>query len=143
MEAVSFQHYLETQRLISHEEAQAKIPGGIMLTEEDYLLGLFDLVGELMRFAITSMATNGALPRGAVEDVVEGRDILSDLRQLRAGFEGLDGAGRRVDKKMDVMRTCVEKVEGAVYGMIVRGRERPKGWIMDVGEERRGEVESY
>lgn len=143
MEAVSFQHYLETQRLISHEEAQAKIPGGIMLTEEDYLLGLFDLVGELMRFAITSMATNGALPRGAVEGVGEGRDILSDLRQLRAGFEGLDGAGRRVDKKMDVMRTCVEKVEGAVYGMIVRGRERPKGWVMDVGEERRGEVESY
>lgn len=144
MEAVSFQHYLETQRLISYEEAQAKIPGGILLTEDDYVLGLFDLVGELMRFAITSMATNGALPRGiAIDDGGEGRDILTDLRQLRASFEGLDGAGRRAERKMDVMRTCVVKVEGAVYGMIVRGRERPKGWVMDVGEERRGEVESY
>lgn len=120
-----------------HGEAQAKIPGGIVLTEDDYVLGLFDLVGELMRFAITSMATDGAVPGGG------GGDILSDLRMLRASFEGLDGAGRRAGKKMDVMRSCVEKVEGAVYGMIVRGRERPKGWVMDVGEERRGEVESY
>lgn len=143
MEAISFQHYLETQRLISYEEAHAKIPGGIMLTEDDYVLGLFDLVGELMRLSITSMATNRMLLRGAAKEVGEGRDILTDLRQLRASFEGLDGAGRRADKKMDVMRTCVEKVEGAVYGMIVRGRERPKGWVMDVGEERRGEVESY
>lgn len=143
MEAVSFQHYLETQKLISYGEAQARIPGGIMLTEDDYVLGLFDLVGELMRFAITSMATNGALPRGAVDGGEEGRDILTDLRQLRASFEGLDGAGRRADRKMDVMRTCVNKVEGAVYGMIVRGRERPKGWVMDVTEEKRGEVESY
>lgn len=142
-EAVSFQHYLETQRLISCEEAQARIPGGIILTEDDYVLGLFDLVGELMRFAITSMATNGALPRGAAKEGGEGRDILTDLRQLRASFEGLDGAGRRAVGKMGVMRTCVEKVEGAVYGMIVRGRERPKGWVMDMGEERRGEVESY
>ena len=143
MEAVSFWHYLETQHLISYEEAQVKIPGGITLTEDDYVLGIFDLVGELMRFAITSMATNGALPRGAAKEGGEGRDILTDLRQLRASFEGLDGAGRRADRKMDVMRTCVEKVEGTVYGMIVRGRERPKGWVMDVAEERRGEVESY
>ena len=90
-------------------------------------LGLFSLVGELIRFAITRIATNRALSRGAVEGVAEGRDILSDLRQLRAGFEGSDGADRQVDKKMDIMRTCVEKVEGAVYRMIVRGRERLKG----------------
>lgn len=144
IEAISFQHYLETRRLISYEEAQAKIPGGIILTEDDYVLGLFDLVGELMRFAITNMATHGAVPRGAAAtEGGEGGDIMTDLRQLRASFEGLDGAGRKADKKMDVMRSCVEKVEGAVYGMIVRGRERPKGWVVDVGEERRGEVESY
>jgi len=55
--AVSFQHYLETQHLITFEEAQSKIPGGVQLTEDDYILGLFDLVGELMRFAITSMVS--------------------------------------------------------------------------------------
>lgn len=159
MEAVSFQCYLEAQRLITYEEAQAKIPGGIVLTEDDYVLGLFDLVGELMRFAITTMATNGTLPRGATtrddDDVAAGRDILTDLRALRAQFEGLDtssgdGAGmsplkREAGKKTEVMRTCVEKVERAVYGMIIRGRERPKGWVPDLGAEERGRepVESY
>lgn len=108
------------------------------------MLGLFDLVGELMRFAVTSMATNGALPRGtAVREGAQARDILADLRALRARFEGLDGKGRQAERKMEVMRTCVEKVERAVYGMIIRGRERPKGWVPDLGEERREVVESY
>ena len=154
MEAVSFQHYVETQRLISYEEAQAKIPGSVHLTEDDYVLGLFDLVGELMRFAITSMATSGVLPRGsALGSESDGRDILTDLRSLRTAFETLDTTHgtqdgsplkRDLEKKMEVMKTCVEKVENAVYGMIIRGRERPKGWVPDMGpEERREPVESY
>ncbi|PQE18022.1 translin-associated X protein [Rutstroemia sp. NJR-2017a BVV2] len=145
MEAVSFSHYLTQQSLISLSQAQDSLPAGIELTGDDYVLGLFDLVGEIMRFAVTRMATDGRLP-GAEE-----RTILSDLRILRTEFESLDttrcgntGLGRDVEKKMEVMRTCVEKVETAVYGMIVRGRERPKGWVMDVPDEGgRGEVESY
>jgi len=161
MEAVSFQNYLETQRLITFEEAQQKIPGGVALTEDDYVLGLFDLVGELMRFAITSMATNGELPGAPEVDDRDGsiqsgerRDILMDLRSLRTYFEAMDttsstasgsALGKDVEKKMEVMKTCVEKVENAVYGMIIRGRERPKGWIPDMREEDRGRetIESY
>jgi len=155
VEAVSFQHYVETQRLITYDEAQSKIPGGVRLTEDDYVLGLFDLVGELMRFAITSMATNGVLPRGSAQaSEHEGTDILSDLRPLRTSFVALDithgnGGGsplkRDLDRKMEIMKTCVEKVENAVYGMIIRGRERPKGWVPDIGSEERGRepVESY
>ena len=161
MEAVSFQHYLETQRLITYAEAQSKIPGGVALVEDDYLLGLFDLVGELMRFAITSMATNGELPSGSFsvsssQDPEQGRrDILADLRSLRTHFEALNtttspgvgsGAalGREVEKKMEVMKRCVETVENGGYGMFVRGREWPKGWVPDLREDRAGEpVESY
>ena len=155
---MSFQHYLETQFLISHPEAQAKLPEGIILTEDDYVLGLFDLVGELMRFAITSMATNGELPGSLPlsddpdisSTTNEGRrDMAMDLRSLRAYFEALDTKGsslsRDLGKKMEVMQTCVEKVENAVYGMIVRGRERPKGWVPDLRDDERGAeaVESY
>ncbi len=160
MEAVSFHHYLQTQTLITYEDAEQKIPGGIDLTEDDYVLGLFDLVGELMRFAITAMATNGYLPgstseSGEVTSGVPDSNILTDLRSLRTYFEGLDttsstssgsALGRDVEKKMEVMKTCVEKVENAVYGMIMRGRERPKGWVPALaGDERRGAepVESY
>ncbi len=148
IEAVSFQHYLENQRLITYDEAQALIPGGIRLTEQDYLLGLFDLVGELMRFAITNMATKGALPRRSAKNQngdSGGPDILTDLRELRACFEGLDmspGAGcgaslleKDTRQKMDVMKTSVEKVERAVYGIIIRGREK---WAPDWGLEEKG-----
>ncbi|KAG4419951.1 hypothetical protein IFR04_006891 [Cadophora malorum] len=151
MEAISFQHYLVNQTLITLEEAARSLPETITLTGDDYILGIFDLVGELMRFAITTMATTGTLPgsKGA-ETTADDRDILIDLRSLRTSFQGLDttscggtGLGKDVEKKMEVMKTCVEKVETAVYGMIVRGRERPKGWVPDLAEDRSGAVESY
>jgi hypothetical protein len=151
MEAVSFEHYLRTQKLITLEEASKSLPTAIDLTGDDYLLGIFDLVGELMRFAITTMATTGTLPGSkAGEGSAEERDILMDLRLLRTCFQALDttscggsGLGKDVEKKMEVMKTCVEKVETAVYGMIIRGRERPKGWVPDLPDDRAPPVESY
>ena len=164
IEAISFEHYLTTQTLITPEEAGSVLPMGVQLTEGDYVLGIFDLVGELMRFAITTMATSGSLPgkditrpgddSGDVNvDMTAGEqpDILTDLRALRTEFETLDmpptdGLAREVEKKLGVMKTCVEKVELAVYGMIIRGRERPKGWVPDLREDGGGSseaVESY
>ncbi|KAG4436877.1 hypothetical protein IFR05_007640 [Cadophora sp. M221] len=152
MEAISFQHYLLNQTLITLEEAAQSLPETVTLTGDDYVLGIFDLVGELMRFAITMMATTGTLPgsKGAEPTTVEDRDILIDMRSLRTSFQALDttscvgtGLGKDVEKKMEVMKTCVEKVETAVYGMIIRGRERPKGWVPDLADDRGGAVESY
>ncbi|KAL8727353.1 MAG: hypothetical protein Q9166_006121 [cf. Caloplaca sp. 2 TL-2023] len=156
VEAISFHHYLEYQTLIAHEEAQALIPAGVELTVDDYVLGLFDLTGELMRFGVTNMATTSAITRGAAtEGGPGGRDILMDLRAIRMSLESLDISSgssdwsflkRDIGKKMDVMKQSVEKVETSVYGMIIRGRERPKGWVPDLseGQERgREAVESY
>ena len=149
MEAISFEEYLRHQTLITIEDARKTLPDGIDLTGDDYVLGIFDLVGELMRFAITTMATTGSLPGSKGGEGETERDILMDLRSLRTSFEALDttrcggtGLGKDVEKKMEVMKTCVEKVETAVYGMIIRGRERPKGWVPDLADER-GAVESY
>lgn len=149
VEAITFQHYLETQRLMSYQEAQANIEAmtkdwKVMLIVDDYILGLFDMIGELMRFAVTVMATNGELPGK------DGRDVLSDLRELRVCLESLETNQSSwfsldVSKKMPVMQECVEKVEKALYGLKVRGAERPKGWILDAEESRGGreEIESY
>ena len=151
MEAVIFQHYLETQRIMAFDEAAAQLPEGMILTHEDYVLGLFDMTGELMRFAITSMATNGKLPtRPGVDSSTS--SILTDMQDLRAMFEFVDVAGhyglaRQYESKLKTARQSVEKVENGVYQMIVRGKERPKGWrpdtsVMDVKAE--GDVvESY
>jgi len=187
IEALSFQHYLETQSLISYEEARSRVSnmrassGSVFLAPEDYILGIFDMVGELMRFAITAMATNGIIPgrearqkvrstgiaRSDGDDGAENmdtdettsaqeeqkmpcRNVLADLRELRLQLERLElPQGSKfaddVDKKMSVMRQCVEKVETALYGLIIRGQERPKGWIPDLREEKRAPeaVESY
>lgn len=184
MEALSFHHYLETQSVIPHEEAQSKITsmcGGpdtpVLLTPEDYILGICDMTGELMRFSVTSMATNGKLPAGkqssnkrvkqdpsseeagdkmdidedssAAQEPQKPRTVLDDLRAIRLQlemFEAPEGskfAHELETKKMPVMRECVDKVEKALYGLTVRGSERPKGWMPDMGGERRAEVESY
>jgi len=151
MEAITFDHYLKNQALMTLEEASTSLPDTIELTGDDYVLGIFDLVGELMRFGITTMATTGSLPSSSreIDGVVSERDILMDMRELRMSFQALDttscggtGLGKDVEKKMEVMKTCVEKVETAVYGMIIRGRERPKGWVPDLSDDR-APLESY
>lgn len=147
------------------------------------MLGIYDMTGELMRFAITAMATSGELPSPSTpepEPAVEAKDdnpsaakvakaaegdansdamevdaataassnrtILTDLRQLRSALESLNTSGtgpfgKEADKKAEVMRQSVEKVERALYGLIVRGAERPKGWMPDLNESRAVEVE--
>lgn len=151
MEAATFRQYLERQNLLQLSHASGMLPGPMEVTAEDYLLGIFDLVGELMRFAITCMATNGSMP-GSDRSGGSESSILADLQVLRGSFEGLDvphksGMSRDVEKKMEVMRTCVEKVEASAYGMIIRGRERPKGWMPDLsqvdGPRDRDAIETY
>jgi len=133
MEALCFQHYLTTGALLSHTAAQAMIPGGIELTASDYTLGVFDFTGEVMRFGITMIALGGVGDESGEAD-----RILLDLRRLREEFEGLNtystggSLGKDVDRKMTVMRQSVEKVENAVYDVIVRGSEKPKGWVPDL-----------
>jgi predicted translin family RNA/ssDNA-binding protein len=136
MEALCFEHYLTAGKLLSYTDAQAVVPGAIELTIGDYILGVFDFVGEAMRFGITMVALGGA-----GDESGSSTRILSDLRRLREEFEALDTSGygllgRDVDRKMAVMKTCVEKVENAVYGVIVRGSEKPKGWVPDLSEQR-------
>ena len=116
-----------------------------MLSPEDYLLGIYDMTGELMRFAITNMAMSGSLPTITSPETAEPaqsgapqRNVLTDMRVLRSALESLDAGNgpfaRDVDKKADVMRASVEKVEKALYGLTVRGAERPLGWMPDTSE---------
>ncbi|KAJ6032831.1 uncharacterized protein N7446_008875 [Penicillium canescens] len=155
IEAVSFDHYLRTQTLISHAEVATRVPAQILVTEEDYLLGLFDLTGEMMRFAVLSLSSGNTAATKTGETVTESKaptlspsqgDIVIDLRAMRARFESLSVPRRHnmlrdLAKKLEVMQASVEKVERAAYGILVRGSERPSGWTPDLSAP--VEVESH
>lgn len=155
---MSFQHYIETQRLITIDEITPQLPAGVMVTEEDYLMGVFDLTGEMMRFAVTSLSTGGQIKKAEEEkekeeemdtsdDAVKSvptlpeskAGIVVDLRYMRAMLENLNVPRRHrshmmrdMHKKLGVMQNSVEKVERAAYGILVRGSERPSGWTPDL-----------
>ncbi|TQS34680.1 hypothetical protein Golomagni_04927 [Golovinomyces magnicellulatus] len=149
VEAISLENYIRHQSLISLEDAKKMLPPGVMLIGDDYILGILDLSGELMRFAVTSMATTGKLP-GSQSSEGEGRDMLVDLRQLRTKFEELDTTscsgswlGKEVERKLTVMRESVQKVETAVCGLTIRGKERPAGRLLDSTDERQFDGDRY
>lgn len=141
MEALIFSHYLQYQTLLDIQQAQSLLPVGILLTTEDWMGGIMDAVGECMRWAITGMATTGEIPNSGqtgTNGAAPGRTIAQDLRELRIALEMLcthgSGLERDVGKKMDVMKASVDKVESAAYSLIVRGKERPKGWVPEAKE---------
>lgn len=131
MEAVVFQHYVTTQTLLSYEDACAKLKelsgeaGPVMLTIEDYLLGIYDFVGELMRFAITVMATSGKLPGADTREQPGARDHASDTRagdDQQAQGESMDvdakdeeraSPPRSILSDLRELRTYLEKLDVA------------------------------
>ncbi|PHH63063.1 hypothetical protein CDD81_6308 [Ophiocordyceps australis] len=141
VEALSFAHYLRHQRIISPPELQAAMPvvpgatdAPLTLSEHDYLYGLFDLFGELMRFA--TVRRDKVLPAGKEGEEETHRPLLRDMQQLACAFELLPPqSGKDFGQKMDVMRQSVCKVEMLGYGLVVRGSERPNGWVPDVKDQ--------
>ncbi|KAL2163621.1 hypothetical protein VTH06DRAFT_5679 [Thermothelomyces fergusii] len=120
-------------------------PPTFSLAHDDYLYGVFDLTGEMMRFATTSIALTGTMAGGKT-DAAEGdgelRTIVEDMHELGTFFEMLPVApGNRLqwDKKLEVTRQSVQKVERLGYDRIIRGSERPKGWIPDLSEGDQGQ----
>lgn len=166
IEALTFAHYLRNQNLISYEETAKVVShlsiyedkmdvdstdpanptppttaapteqATVHVTENDYLMGIFDLSGEMMRFATTTAALNGKMAGSVTEDGRR-RTIVVDMQDLGSLFEMLP---QRHDKsyqgKMEVLRQSVLKVEKLGYGLTVRGSERPAGWMPDTSEDR-------
>jgi len=149
VEAVTFCHYLRHQSLMGFDDAaellaklcedgaapppadapademQVDAPAAIPLLPDEFVLGLFDLSGELMRFATTSAALTGRLA-GA------GRTVVADVQALGSFFEMLPQQPDRTWRfKMDTLRASVRKVERVGYGLRVRAGEMPRGWVPD------------
>ncbi|KAG0361498.1 hypothetical protein BGZ54_009081 [Gamsiella multidivaricata] len=105
------------------------------VTDEDYLLGIADLTGELMRLAINTLGqsliapvqdsnTMGGIPLPSPEERVQ--HILSFLRNIKSGFDGLVlTRASPLFKKMSAFKQSLNKIEMACYNVKVRGAEYP------------------
>lgn len=160
VEAVTFFHYIKDGRLITleeinkalifdeqAEEAESDIvaaseptpetpPATIALeiTPMDYILGIADLTGELMRKCIN------AVGQGNLEEPFV---LCSFLRDVYTGFIGLGNtAGREVNRKVWTLFQSVRKVENACYTIKVRGSEIPSHMLMDMFNSSFAEKES-
>lgn len=158
VEALTFAHYLKTQSLISVDEltsvtddlarraavkddeivadaGQQESPPTVSITENDYVNGVFDLSGEMMRFATTTTALTGKLA-SASDEQKSPRTIVQDMQDLGSFFEMLPQQKTKTwTSKMEVMRASIAKVEKLGYGIAVRGNEREKGWVPDMRDE--------
>ncbi|NWH57235.1 TSNAX protein, partial [Geococcyx californianus] len=146
VEAVSFQYFIKTRSLISIEDINKqlifttedreesnmffnprdKLPPTLSLkvTPVDYLLGVADLTGELMRLCISSVG-NG--------DIDTPFELSQFLRQIYDGFTFIGNTGPyEVSKKLYTLKQSLAKVENACYTLKVRGSEIPKHVLVDV-----------
>lgn len=138
VEAVSFHHFIRHRTLISLEEINARLvfirenkgEGEVacvltfQITPTDYLLGVADLTGELMRMCISSVG-NG--------DIDTPFQLSGFLRQIHDGFSYIGNTGPyEVSKKLHTLRQSLGKVEDACYTLRVRGSEIPKHMLADV-----------
>lgn len=165
IEALTFAHYLRTQRLMGFTEAvamvaelsvhiddQMDVDAGdppapadtasprpkVLVTEEDYLMGVFDLSGEMMRFATTSAALTGKMAGGSALPPADGRErtMVVDMQDLGSFFEMLPQQyNKSYQVKLSTLRSSVLKVEKLGYGLTVRGTERPAGWMPEDGDD--------
>ncbi|RDB28523.1 Translin-associated protein X [Hypsizygus marmoreus] len=120
IEALSFAHYLEHGTLITFQQVQDTLcdPDGVPyfpLTVSDYLLGLSDLTGELMRFAISAIARRGGRAKA--------HQVCAFVRNCKADFERMTPYVRDLSKKQAVTAQSLEKIEDAAYAITVRGSE--------------------
>ncbi|KAG5652285.1 hypothetical protein H0H81_005545 [Sphagnurus paluster] len=85
------------------------------LTIDDYLLGLSDLTGELMRFAISAISRRGGRAKA--------NEVCAFVRACKADFERMTPYVRDLSKKQAVTAQSLQKIEDAAYAIAVRGSE--------------------
>ncbi|KAJ4476691.1 Translin [Lentinula aciculospora] len=120
IEALSFAHFLENGNLVTYEQVQATLCGtdGVAyfpLTISDYLLGVSDLTGELMRLAISGFGSPGGRSRAL--------ETCTFVRNCKSDFERFTPYVWELHKKQVVTAQSLSKIEDAVYTAVLRTSE--------------------
>ncbi|PFH49210.1 hypothetical protein AMATHDRAFT_195235 [Amanita thiersii Skay4041] len=121
IEALSFAHFLEYGSLITFRQVQDTLSEPtngkphFPLSVSDYLLGVSDLMGELMRHAISGISKRGGRTKAS--------EICAFVRNCKADFESFTPFIHDLRKKQSVTTQSLTKIEDATYAIVVRGSE--------------------
>ncbi|KAG8176898.1 hypothetical protein JTE90_000483 [Oedothorax gibbosus] len=143
IEAVSFYYYLKNGNVVNieeihhpdflqkvHEENSPEIPFpttpgvpfSLLLTPTDFVLGIADLTGELMRKCINSVASG---------NIEEPFDLCLVLQGIYEAFLSCRNSSKELRRKIVTLKSSLQKVENACYAIKIRGSEIPKHMLTD------------
>lgn len=117
IEGVAFYYYLKHQKLITKRQLQELTR--IYITTEDYLLGIMDTTGELMRFSVNSVG---------IGDKETPFEVMNFLQRTFIEFLKLPN---QKEDKMKVMKQSLEKCERLCYEIVLK----PKVNVGDFEDE--------
>ena len=105
---------LNTNAPNPHAKMQVPIPPA------EYILGISDLTGELMRLAVNSVG------QGNLTTPLE---ICQILRKIHDEFITFGNRQRGLPKKLEVLKNSLKKVENTCYTIHIRGSEVPENML--------------
>ncbi|XP_018416942.1 PREDICTED: translin-associated protein X isoform X3 [Nanorana parkeri] len=146
VEAVTFQHFITHRALLSLDDINRQLIFennvsiiniasnnedqtkqnilSLQISHVDYLLGVADLTGELMRLCI------GSVGNGDIDTPFE---LTQFLREIFDGFAYIGNTGPyEISRKLYTLKQSLGKVENACYMLKVRGSEIPKHMLADL-----------
>ncbi|XP_043581803.1 translin-associated protein X [Bombus pyrosoma] len=138
VEAVTFYHYLkcdnmkswlEIEKTLTYRNKNNKLDNiQVFVSPYEYMLGIADLTGELMRLCINNLATG---------DTASCYQTCNFVRDMYTQFLGCTNTSNRLlNRKLCTLEQNLHKIESVCYTIKVRGSEIPKHILMDlVGEE--------
>jgi len=109
------------------DSKEEEILGEVLVPRADYMLGVADLTGEVMRQAVNSAGAGNA--RMCFQ-------LLQFLQEIHDGFVALPNGHREISRKLLTLQSSLRKVENVCYNINVRGTEVPKhmlGAYMEIG----------
>ncbi|KAK6126206.1 hypothetical protein DH2020_040049 [Rehmannia glutinosa] len=112
---LAFMHWLETESLLLHAEAEEKLglnPMEFGLDTEDYLIGICFMSNDLPRYVVNQVTAG---------DYDCPRKVLKFLTDLHSAFRMLNLRNDFLRKKFDGMKYDLRKVEEVQYDVKIRG----------------------
>ncbi|XP_012276254.1 translin-associated protein X [Orussus abietinus] len=155
IEAITFYQYLQDNSLQDWDMLEKSLTYTIPKKEEEsdaienpesktvqmsilpneYILGIADLTGELMRKCINNLASG---------DIASCYQTCAFVRSMYKGFLKCVGvSGKEINRKMYTLKQSLTKMENVCYTIKVRGSEIPKYMLADMAIVATEEYTSY